>query len=104
MQEERGAALRLLYQLKLACEKHARVELDDSPEMMSMTNIQNAVLHKVMVKHESNTLEQTKTIPPPTVGGKDIRTAKQKRQDNRTLAFDVNQKTLFDAALTADKE
>jgi len=52
MQEERGAALRLLYQLKLACEKHSRVELDDAPEMMSMTNIQNAVLHKVMTKHD----------------------------------------------------
>jgi len=47
MQEERGAALRLLYQLKLACEKHARVELPDAPEMMSLTNIQNAKLHKV---------------------------------------------------------
>lgn len=93
-----------MYQLKLACEKHSRVELDDAPEMMSMTNIQNAVLHKVMKKHDQHNLEQTKNIPPPTVGGKDIRTAKQKHQDNRTLAFDVNQKTLFDAALTNDKE
>jgi len=90
MQEERGAALRLLYQLKLACEKHARVELPDAPEMMSMTNIQNAMLHKVFTKNKEHTLEQSKSILPPTVGGKDIRTAKQKLADNRILAFDVN--------------
>jgi len=44
-----------------------------------MTNIKNAVLHNVLTKHNEKTLEQTKSIPPPTVGGKDIRTAKQKR-------------------------
>ena len=102
MQEERGASLRLLYQLKLACEKQCRVELHDDPEMMSMTNFQNGALAKVLAKKQESTLDQTKEIPPPTVGGKDIRTNKQKAQQNRTLAFDVNQKTLFEKNIEHD--
>lgn len=35
VQQERGAALRLLYQIKLACEKHARVEMPDDPSLLS---------------------------------------------------------------------
>ena len=46
----------------------------------------------------------TKTIPPPTVGGKDIRTSKQKLADARTLGFEVAQKTLFDNALEAHQQ
>jgi len=41
----------------------------------------------------------SKSIPPKTVGGKDIRTAKQTRADNRTLGYDVAQKQLFDNAM-----
>ena len=68
---------------------------------MSMTNLKNGQLHKIITAKREATMELTKSIPAPTVGGKDIRTAKQVRQDNRTLAFDVAQKTLFDNALAA---
>ena len=70
--------------------------------MMSMTNFQNGALAKVLAKKQESTLDQTKEIPPPTVGGKDIRTNKQKAQQNRTLAFDVNQKTLFEKNIEHD--
>jgi len=49
-------------------------------------------------------MELTKTIPPPTVGGKDMRTNKQKAQDNRTLPYDVAQKTMFEEALERDRK
>ena len=104
MQEERGAALRLLYQLKLSCARLSQVEPADHPDMMSMTGLKNGTMHKVMTKKNERTLEQTKSIPAPTKGGKDVRTAKQKRQDNRTLGYDVAQKTMFEASLKADAD
>ena len=38
------------------------------------------------------------TIKPRTVGGKDIRTAKQRLQDQHLIKFEVAQKLLFDDA------
>ena len=97
MEEERGASLRLLYQIKLACQK-LHVPRDD-PDEASMTGLKNAKMHTILANKREATMEMTRTIPPPTVGGKDIRTSKQVRADNRTLGYDVAQKTLFDNAL-----
>lgn len=67
----------------------------------SMTNLKNGKMHTILQGKLDRTMELTKTIPPPTVGGKDIRTSKQKLADQRTLAYDVAQKTLFDSAQSA---
>ena len=54
-----------------------------------MSGLKNAQINKILQAKQGKTLEMSKSIPPPTVGGKDIRTAKQKRQDNRVIGFDV---------------
>lgn len=46
MEEERGVALRLLYQIKLAAQRLAKSEED--PDELSMTNIKKGTLHKVV--------------------------------------------------------
>jgi hypothetical protein len=85
MEEERGASLRLLYQIKLASQKlNAEAE-----EPLSMSNLPKDKMHTILKNKLDATLEMSKSIPPPTVGGKDIRTAKQKRADGRTIQFDV---------------
>ena len=99
MEEERGASLRLLYQIKLACQKMG-LNAED-PEDFSMTNLQKGKMHTILKNKQDATMEMSKSIPPPTVGGKDVRTAKQTRADNRTLAYDVAQKQLFDSALAS---
>lgn len=58
-------------------------------------------MHTILANKREATMEMSKTIPPPTVGGKDIRTSKQKLADLRTIGYDVAQKTLFDSALAA---
>jgi hypothetical protein len=47
----------------------------------SMTNLKNGKMHTILQAKHDRTMELTKTIPPPTVGGKDIRTSKQKLAD-----------------------
>ena len=44
--------------------------------MMSMTNIQNAKLHKVLDQRKELVLNNSKFIVPPTVGAKDMRSEK----------------------------
>ena len=46
---------------------------------MSMTNFKNGQLHKIITAKREANMELTKSIPASTVGGKDIRTAKQVR-------------------------
>lgn len=104
MQEERGAALRLLYQLKLACHKFSRVELADDPSIPSMTGLPNGKMHTILRSKKEQTMETSNTIPPPTVAGKDIRTEKQKRIDKHTIGFEVMQKTQFDKAAMNDAD
>lgn len=101
MEEERGVALRLLYQIKLSCQRLSKDEITQDPEEFSMTNLKNGTIYKVIDKKQKEVLELSSSIKPPTVGGKDIRSNKQKALDNRTIAFDVNQKKLFDSALDA---
>ena len=49
-------------------------------------------------------MEMSKSIPAPTVGGKDIRTSKQKLADEHNIRFDVAQKQLFDSTLQAHED
>lgn len=58
-------------------------------------------MHTILHGKREATMELSGSIPPPTVGGKDIRTNKQKLADKRTIGYDVAQKTLFDNAITA---
>lgn len=66
-----------------------------------MTNFPKDKMHTILKNKADATMEMSKSIPPPTVAGKDIRSSKQKRADQRNIAFDVAQKTLFDSALSA---
>ena len=97
MEEERGVALRLLYQIKLAAQRLSKS--DEDPDELSMTNIKKGTIHKVVQKKQNEVMELSASIQPPTVGGKDVRSNKQKLQDKRIIAFEVNQKKLFDSAL-----
>jgi hypothetical protein len=45
MEEERGVALRLLYQIKLAAQRLQKSEED--PDELSMTNIKKGIVYKV---------------------------------------------------------
>jgi len=55
-----------------------------------MTNIKNSTVHKVVAKKQNEVMELSASIVPPTVGGKDVRTNKQKLQDKRIISFEVN--------------
>jgi hypothetical protein len=48
----------------------------EDPEDLSMTNLQKGKMHTILKNKQDATMEMSKSIPPPTVGGKDIRTAK----------------------------
>ena len=78
MQEERGAALRLLYQLKLAIQKREGPGPDEL-ENMTTTGLKAGTVDKIMRQRMEQTLANANTIKPPTVGGKDIRSEKIKR-------------------------
>ena len=80
MQEERGAALRLLYQLKLAIQKREGPGPDEL-EHMTTTGLKQGTVDKLLAGRKERTVANTHTLKPPTVGGKDIRTEKIKRQD-----------------------
>ena len=95
MEEERGASLRLLYQIKLAMTRL------NQPDEFSMTGLGKDKMHTILQSKRDQTMEMSKSIPAPTVGGKDIRTAKQKLADEHNIRFDVAQKQLFDSALQA---
>lgn len=95
MEEERGASLRLLYQIKLAMSRL------NQPDELTMTGFGKDKMHTILQSKRDQTMEMSKSIPPPTVGGKDIRTQKQKLADQHNIRFDVAQKQLFDSALQA---
>lgn len=91
MNEERGAALRLLYQIKRA------VQLKDAE--MSETGLKKSLLDK----HKQQRMEQTNmlagSIEYKTLGGKDVRSNKLKHQDRHLVGFDIHQKLLFEKAV-----
>lgn len=73
----------------------------NDPDEASMTGLKNYKMHTILSNKRDATMEMSMSIPPPTVGGKDVRTSKQKFADKRTLGYDVAQKSLFDNAITA---
>ena len=75
MQEERGAALRLLYQLKLAIQKREGPPAD-ALEEQTMTGLKLGTVQKKMQQNFEKTMTLGGSIKPRTVGGKDMRTAR----------------------------
>lgn len=54
---------------------------------LSMTNLRSDNVNKVLRAKQNAVMEMSKSIPPPTVGGKDVRTSKQKLADEHTIKF-----------------
>ena len=104
MQEERGAALRLLYQLKLAIQKREGPPPDEL-EMQTMTGLKLGTVQKKLAAKNETTQNLAGSIKPRTVKGKDIRTGNQKMEDRHLIKFEVAMKNLNDTALAqADEE
>ena len=98
MQEERGAALRLLYQLKLAIQKREGPPPDEL-EAQTMTGLKTSTVNRKMQRTMEKTNNLASSITPKTFKGRDIRTTNQKMQDNKLIKFDVAMKLNFDTAL-----
>ena len=98
MQEERGAALRLLYQLKLAIQKREGPP-PDALEAQTMTGLKASTVQRKLAQSIEKTMSLAGSIQPRTVNGKDVRTKKQRLQDAHLIKFEVAQKNLFDDAL-----
>ena len=75
MQEERGAALRLLYQLKLAIQKREGPP-PDAMEAETMTGLKASTVQKTLLRKNEKTHSLAGTIQARTVNGKDVRTQK----------------------------
>ena len=101
MHEERGAALRLLYQLKLAIQK-LEGPAPDQLEQQTLTGLKEGTVERIVAAKKEKTLANTHTIQPATVGGKDIRTMKTKRQDLHLAQYALAQKQLFEDAQAYD--
>ena len=71
---------------------------------MTMTGLNTGSVNKVLQAKQNKVMEMSKTILPPTVGGKDVRSAKQKLADQHTIRFDVAQKQLFERSLQKHNE
>ena len=71
---------------------------------MTMTSLNTGSVNKVLQAKQNKVMEMSKTILPPTVGGKDVRSAKQKLADQHTIRFDVAQKQLFERSLEKHNE
>ena len=97
MQEERGASLRLLYQVKLAIMKREGPPPDEL-EAETMTGLKASNVKRQMQKTMERTNHLASSIKPRTKNGKDIRTSNQKMQDAHLIKFEVAQKNLNDTA------
>lgn len=102
MQEERGAALRLLYQMKLAIQKREGPP-PDALEAQTMTGLKASTVQKKMRENFERTNAMAGSIKPRTIGGKDMRTNNQKMQDAKLIRFEVAMKQNFDTALNQDE-
>lgn len=98
MQEERGAALRLLYQLKLAIQKREGPPPDEM-EAHTMTGLKAGTVNRKLQQKMEKTQQLASTIKPRLVGTRDMRTINQKLQDAHLIQFEVSKKQLFDTAL-----
>lgn len=101
MQEERGAALRLLYQVKMAIQKREGPP-PDALESQTMTGLKASTVQKKLQSNFEKTMNLAGTIQPRTVAGKDMRTKKQKYQDSHLIKFEVAMKNNFDNAIAQD--
>ena len=102
MQEERGAALRLLYQLKLAIQK-LEGPAPDEAEATTTTGLKQGTVKRLLAGRREMTMNNAHTIQPVTVGGKDVRTEKTKRQDLHLAQFALAQTKLFEDAQANDQ-
>ena len=73
MQEERGAALRLLYQLKLAIQKREGPPPDEL-EAQTMTGLKVGIVQRKINERMETVYNQAGSIKPRTKKGKDVRT------------------------------
>ena len=71
---------------------------------MTMTGLNTGSVNKVLQAKQNKVMEMSKTILPPTVGGKDVRSANQKLADQHTIKFDVAQNQLFERSLEKHNE
>ena len=100
MNEERGAALRLLYQLKLALQKKMGGSTSEM-EMLTTTGLKPTTIDK-KVLHRLN--HNQTDVNVRTVGGKDVRTNKVKREDNALAKYEVTMNKQFDDAMTLQQK
>lgn len=103
MQEERGAALRLLYQLKLAIQKREG-PAPDALESETMTGLKMSTVQKKFNQNMEKTMTMAGSIQPRTVKGKDVRTNQQRMEDAHLIKFQVTKKTNFDNALNQNEQ
>lgn len=97
MNEERGAALRLLYQIKRAIQTRDGPP-PDALEAKTETGLKKSLLDKVREQRKEQTNALASTIEYKTQGGKDVRSNKLKLQDLHLVQFDISQKLLFEKA------
>lgn len=86
MQEERGAALRLLYQMKLAIQK-MQGPAPDALEAETMTGLKIGTVQKKFQQNMEKSMTMSGSIQPRTVKGKDVRTNKQRMEDATLIRF-----------------
>lgn len=71
MQGERGAALRLLYQMKIACLNHTRCQTAGAtthPDEASMSGLNNGRMHKILLARRAQVRDLSGQMRPNTVG------------------------------------
>ena len=88
MQEERGAALRLLYQLKLAIQRREGPPPDEL-EAQTMTGLKAGTVQRKFAQNLEMTNHMAGTIKPRTSKGNDIRTNNKKMEDRHLIRFQV---------------
>jgi hypothetical protein len=88
MNEERGAALRLLYQLKLALQKKMGGSSSEL-ELRTTTGLKMTTIDKKVADRKGQTMRAGSNVNVRTVGGKDLRTNKVKREDSAMRKYQV---------------
>lgn len=98
MGAERGAALRLLYQMKLALQKmDGGGPLD--LEAMTQTGLKGSIVKRKLEQKMDHTMANGASIKARTVDGKDLRTVKAKREDAAVVKYKVTMNKQFDSAM-----
>ena len=104
MQEERGAALRLLYQLKLAIQRREGPPPDEL-EAQTMTGLKAGTVQRKLAQKMETTNQLAGSIKPRTVNGHDMRTINKKMEDRHLIKFQVAMQNHNSSAIAqADEE